>query len=68
MTHQQEQTQQLDVEAEFERQVQTLLDASYARESGLTRHGGRPGFVSDDTSDIDRFEAVEAVELPGGVA
>lgn len=34
----------------------------------LTRHRGKPGFVSADTTDIGRFEAIEAVELPDGDA
>jgi len=34
----------------------------------LTRHLGRPGFVSADTSDIDSFEAIATVEIPDGQA
>lgn len=102
-----------DVEAEFERQVQTLVDLSYPELSGssetaframleplrkrvhahghlaeptaervpfvlvigkklvsvtqtmpLTALGGRAGFVSADTADIDRFEPIEEVTVP----
>ena len=114
MTVQQEQTSQFDIAAEFDRQVGTLLDLGYPKESSiteqelvgllaplrdvvlrvsqdlaaptnervpfllvvtkalvpadrvmpLTRHKGKPGFVSADTTDIHRFDAIEDVELP----
>ena len=34
----------------------------------LTRHKGKAGFVSADTADIDRFVAIEGVQIPDGQA